>query len=70
MLSSSRLAKLRERFPWHRQRRGEAFFVPTLDLDETMREGLVIGRLHHGINAKIKARYAIVDGLLGVLFRY
>lgn len=59
---------LSERFPWHRLRQGESFFVPTLDPTEVMREGLVVGRLHYGRSANVRAKYGIVNGLLGVLF--
>jgi hypothetical protein len=68
MTPQQRLEDLKERFPWHRQRPGESFFVPTLDPDETMRQGLVIGRAHHGQRAMLRAKFGIVQGTLGVLF--
>jgi len=68
MTSQQRLQQLKERFPWHRQRPGESFFVPTLQPYEVMREGLYIGHLHHGHSARLKARFGVVQGQLGVLF--
>jgi hypothetical protein len=67
MTSNQRQLALMERYPWHRHNGGESFFVPTLNPDEVMREGLVLGRQSHP-SLKLRAKFGIVQGQLGVLF--
>jgi hypothetical protein len=52
-------------YPWLVTARHETFFVPTLKLEETKRDGLAAA-LHH--NIKAKAEFGTVDGKIGVLF--
>ena len=53
-------------FPWTKLERGQAFFIPALDLAPVREQGLLAAvplRLNDA-----RARYAIKDGMLGVLF--
>lgn len=52
-------------YPWQATARFEKFFVPTLRLEETKREGLSAA-LHY--NIKAKAEIGTFEGKLGVLF--
>ena len=52
-------------YPWLTLAKREKFFVPTLRLEETRKEGLSAA-LHHNVLAK--AEPGIVDGKLGILF--
>lgn len=52
-------------YPWQATARFEKFFVPTLRLEETKREGLSAA-LHY--NIKAKAEEGVFNGKMGVLF--
>jgi hypothetical protein len=52
-------------YPWPDTPVKGVFFVPTLRLAETKRDGLAAA-LHH--NIKAKAEFGTVDGKIGVLF--
>ena len=58
-----------EKYPWHRTRAGESFFVPALDVNVTIREGMHAASLFYGSLAGIRVRPAIYNGLLGVMFK-
>lgn len=52
-------------YPWLATARHETFFVPTLKLEETKRDGLAAA-LHH--NIKAKAEFGTLNGKIGVRF--
>lgn len=52
-------------YPWKASAKHDSFFVPTLKLEETKREGLS-SALHLGIIGK--AEFGMFDGKLGVRF--
>ena len=54
------------KFPWHQHTAGESFFVPALDVGQTLVDGLRVGRHIHGKLAL--GEPAVYDGLLGVMF--
>lgn len=53
-------------YPWLALAKREKFFVPTLRLEETKKEGLSAA-LHHKVVGK--AEFGTVDGKLGVIFQ-
>ena len=57
-----------ERFPWQRCAPGESFFVPCLDVRETLRQGLAEGHMLYGAHAALRGRIGVYAGRLGVLF--
>jgi hypothetical protein len=59
------MKKLKVHYPWQVTARFEKFFIPTLRLEETKREGLSAA-LHYRIIGK--AEFGTVQGKLGVLF--
>lgn len=59
------MKKVKVHYPWLVTARFEKFFIPTLRLEETKREGLSAA-LHHNIKAKAEA--GTFEGKLGVLF--
>ena len=59
------MKKVKVHYPWQVTARFEKFFIPTLRLEETKREGLSAA-LHYNIKAKAEA--GTLDGKLGVLF--
>jgi hypothetical protein len=59
------MRKIKVFYPWNASAKHESFFVPTLKLEETKREGLKAA-LHQGIIGK--AEFGTVDGKLGVRF--
>jgi len=52
-------------YPWDVSAKHESFFVPTLKLEETKKEGLQAA-LHQGIIGK--AEFGINDGKIGIRF--
>ena len=52
-------------YPWLALAKREKFFVPTLRLEETKKEGLSAA-LHYNVLAK--AEFGTIEGKLGVLF--
>lgn len=52
-------------YPWSRLKKGEGFFIPSLDPETTRRE-LLIDALKHRVYGK--ATVGIKGGKLGVLF--
>jgi hypothetical protein len=58
-----------EKYPWHRTRAGESFFVPALDLQATMVEGLRVAKAFYGVVPKASAQPAVFNGMLGVMFK-
>jgi hypothetical protein len=59
------MRKIKVFYPWNASAKHKSFFVPTLKLEETRREGLKAA-LHQGIIGK--AEFGTVDGKLGVRF--
>lgn len=57
-----------ERFPWHRCKAGESFFVPSLDPHRTMVEGLGEGYRVLGRKTFLRAKAGAYKGKLGVVF--
>ena len=60
--------KLSDRFPWHRCKPGESFFVPALDPYPVIEEGLMLGMQYCTLRAPPRARFCIYQGVLGVMF--
>jgi len=56
------------RFPWYRCAAGESFFVPSLDLDATVRRGLAQASIQLPRSTPREARPGVYAGMLGVLF--
>ena len=52
-------------YPWTRLKKGEGFFVPSLDLEKTKELGLRASVRHR---IKANAHFGIKDGRLGVWF--
>jgi hypothetical protein len=59
------MRKIKVFYPWSVSARHESFFVPTLKLEQTKKEGLQAA-LHQGIIGK--AEFGTSDGKLGVRF--
>lgn len=57
------------KYPWHRTRAGESFFVPALDLQATMTEGMRAAKFCFGRVPRFQARPAVYKGMLGVMFK-
>lgn len=57
-----------EKYPWHRCKTGEGFFVPALDPWPVIREGLKAANDFYGPRNNCKARFGICKGFLGVYF--
>ena len=57
-----------DKFPWHRLRREEYFFVPAIDVQRIAIEGrsAALASLGH---LKVAATPCIYQGVLGVMFR-
>lgn len=60
--------KLSDRYPWHRTRPGESFFVPCLDPMQVAWEGRKQAADYFGTPC-VKATPCIYKGLLGVMFK-
>ena len=58
---------VKQKYPWHRTRRGECFFVPALDVRRVELQGIRIA-YRQGIY-HVKATPCIYKGLLGVMFK-
>jgi hypothetical protein len=56
-----------KKYPWHRMRRGEYFFVPALDLPATELAGLRVAARQN--LAGVKAYQCVYKGMLGVMFK-
>lgn len=50
-------------------RAGESFFVPALDLQATMKEGMRAAEAYFGCVPKARAQPAVFKGMLGVMFK-
>lgn len=59
------MRKIKVHYPWQASAKRESFFVPTLRLEETKREGLSAA-LHQGVIGK--AEFGTVNGKMGVKF--
>lgn len=59
------MKKVKVHYPWINTPVKGVFFIPTLKLADTKREGLSAA-LHHNVLAK--AEEGVVDGKIGVLF--
>jgi hypothetical protein len=59
------MRKVKVHYPWLATARFEKFFIPTLRLEETKRDGLAAA-LHH--NIKAKAEFGVFGGKMGVMF--
>jgi hypothetical protein len=59
------MRKVKVHYPWDVSAKHESFFVPTLKLEETKKEGLQAA-LHQGIIGK--AEFGINDGKIGIRF--
>ena len=59
------MKKVKVHYPWTKTPVKGVFFIPTLRLEETKKEGLSAA-LHYNIKAKAEA--GVVNGKLGVLF--
>ena len=57
------------KYPWKRTQRGEYFFVPSLDTQQTIFEGLRAAGQAGLIVRSTQAVPCIYKGLLGVMFR-
>jgi len=57
-----------ERFPWQRCAPGESFFVPCLDVHDTLQQGMSEGHKALGQRAMLRGRIGVYAGRLGVLF--
>jgi hypothetical protein len=55
-----------KRYPWHRIERGQGFFIPCLNLEQTKKEGLDEALRYRVFDAK--AIPATREGLIGVWF--
>ena len=53
-------------FPWHKLDKGQAFFVPALDVEPLREEGLKAAVTHRVLDAR--SVVCIMQGKLGVLF--
>lgn len=60
--------KVSERFPWHRCKPGESFFVPALNPRRVMETGLVLGNQYCTLSSPPRAKFCIYQGMLGVMF--
>mgnify|MGYP003353441175 CR=1 FL=1 len=60
------MRKVKVHYPWLTLAKREKFFVPTLRLEETRKEGLSAA-LHHNVLAK--AEFGVFDGKIGVIFQ-
>lgn len=56
------------KFPWSTTLPGEYFFIPTLDTDLCIMQGLRAAALLFGSTASIRATPAVYQGMLGVMF--
>ena len=61
--------ELREKYPWHRTRAGESFFVPALDLMQTRQEGLAQALAVFGSRVRVSSQQGVYKGMLGVMFK-
>ena len=57
-----------ERFPWHRCKPGESFFVPALDPYPVIEAGLMLGSKYCRLSQPPRAKFCIYQGVLGVMF--
>jgi len=57
---------LRVFYPWHKTKRGQGFFVPSLDVQATYEEGLrsAVGQRVYNAHAKV----GVFQGFTGVWF--
>lgn len=60
---------LSREYPWKRTKRGESFFVPSLNTQQTIFEGLRAAGQAGLTVSSTKATPCIYKGLLGVMFR-
>jgi hypothetical protein len=61
------MKKLTLKYPWKQLERGQGFFIPCLNPEETRREGLIQAQHAHVFDAR--AYVGIRNGRLGVLFK-
>lgn len=67
MRRKSRLPKtLFNDLPWHRLQKGQGFFIPCLDLEDTMERAKIASVFSDGNWIKLHCIPCVVEGMLGI----